>query len=203
MTHLINPIINALHEDDPMPTMPLKPHNVTVQTATVSIQTIRVGKRQVTQAMFRQIPRKPIFDWYDFARYVDQGWYEDRWEDLLVIPDSIGAWGHVQYFWEGDYAGIDYRTNPYTSCSCHVDHRSDDDDYFYGGDGKRHLLYVQHGKPYRAIIFDQPPQCILNSCHSYSPCNPLFSFQDSIVIRDWWQERYAELTALPQLYIAV
>ena len=65
----------------------LTAQEVTVQTAQVEISVIRVGKRQVTQAMFRQIPYKSLIDF-----------------DTLTLRGT--PWGHVRYFWEGCHPGL-------------------------------------------------------------------------------------------------
>ena len=40
----------------------LTAHEATISTAQVEIQTLRVGKKQVTMGMFRQIPYEPLID---------------------------------------------------------------------------------------------------------------------------------------------
>jgi len=62
-------------------------HEATVQTAQVTINVIRVGTKQVTQAMFRQIPYKELIDWDTFT--------------LRGTP-----WGVVRYWWEGCRDGM-------------------------------------------------------------------------------------------------
>jgi hypothetical protein len=61
----------------------LTAHEATIQTASVEIQTLRVGKKQVTMGMFRQLPRAVLLD-YDTLQ-------------LHGVP-----WGHVNYWWDGD-----------------------------------------------------------------------------------------------------
>jgi hypothetical protein len=41
----------------------LTAHEAIIQTASVEIQTLRVGKKQVTMGMFRQLPYKHLIDW--------------------------------------------------------------------------------------------------------------------------------------------
>lgn len=55
--------------------------NVTISTVTVDIQTIRVGNKQMTLSIFRQLPRKSIID--------DHG-------NLIELP-----WGWVNYDHDG------------------------------------------------------------------------------------------------------
>jgi len=66
----------------------LTAHEATISTAQVEIQTLRVGKKQVTMGMFRQIPYEPLIDLDTMT--------------LRGVP-----WGHVRYWWEGcgEYAG--------------------------------------------------------------------------------------------------
>ena len=60
----------------------LTTHEATVQTVQVEIQVLKVGKKQVTMGLFRQLPR-----------------------EVLLDPDTLQLrgvpWGHVQYWWEG------------------------------------------------------------------------------------------------------
>jgi hypothetical protein len=61
----------------------LAAHEAIIQTASVNIQTLRVGKKQVTMGLFRQLPR-----------------------DTLLDPETLQLrgvpWGHVHYWWDGD-----------------------------------------------------------------------------------------------------
>ena len=61
----------------------LTTHEATVQTVQVEIQVLKVGKKQVTMGLFRQLPR-----------------------EVLLDPDTLQLrgvpWGHVQYWWEGE-----------------------------------------------------------------------------------------------------
>ncbi len=64
------------------------PRTVTTQEATieimqVEIQVLKVGKKQVTMGMFRQLPHEPLL--------------EGEEVHLRGVP-----WGHVCYWWEGD-----------------------------------------------------------------------------------------------------
>jgi hypothetical protein len=57
--------------------------DATVQTVSISIQTLRVGTKQVTMGMFRQLPYRDVID---PVTHTLQG----------------RAWGHVEYWWAGD-----------------------------------------------------------------------------------------------------
>jgi len=71
--------------------------NASISTATVGIQVMRIGTKQMTLAVFRQLPTKDIFDQYGY----------------LLAP----AWGWVNYDRDGrspkpfvfSYEGILYR----------------------------------------------------------------------------------------------
>lgn len=72
--------------------------DVAITTATVEIQVIRIGAKQMTLAVFRQLPHKDIFD---------------DWGSLLADP-----WGWINYDWNGpqqpfiySYDGVLYRCN--------------------------------------------------------------------------------------------
>ena len=61
----------------------LTAHEATIQTASVDIHTLRVGKKQVTMGMFRQLPLRSI--------------------TIHPGTDFEGEpWGHVNYWWDGD-----------------------------------------------------------------------------------------------------
>lgn len=61
----------------------LTTHEATVQTAQVEIQVLKVGKKQVTMGLFRQLPLQPLLHRTTLVR---QG----------------NAWGHVNYWWVED-----------------------------------------------------------------------------------------------------
>lgn len=67
--------------------LPLSAESASINTATITIRTVQVGKKQMTQSVFRQLPEAPMVD-------------EEKIE-LLGVP-----WGWVNYRW-GD---IDERT---------------------------------------------------------------------------------------------
>jgi len=61
----------------------LNVHEATVHTVEITIHTLRVGKKQVTMGLFRQLQRAPLVD--------------PRTLTLHGVP-----WGHVHYWWDGD-----------------------------------------------------------------------------------------------------
>src|SRR5262249_15538448 len=58
----------------------LTTEQVTVCTATLPVKTMRLGKRQITQAVFRQLVREQIVD-----------------PETLELRGQ--PWGNVRYFW--------------------------------------------------------------------------------------------------------
>lgn len=64
-----------------MPTIRVR--DATVQTVQVEIHTLRVGQKQVTMGMFRQLQHETLVD--------------PTTVQLLGVP-----WGHVNYWWQGD-----------------------------------------------------------------------------------------------------
>src|SRR6516164_9298276 len=61
----------------------LTAHAATIHTAQVSIQVLRVGTKQVTMGLFRQLPLAPLLDL-----------------DTLAVRGK--PWGQVNYWWDGD-----------------------------------------------------------------------------------------------------
>jgi hypothetical protein len=69
------------------------PRTITTQEATVDImqveiQVLKVGKKQVTMGLFRQLPHEPLLEGEDVH--------------LRGVP-----WGHVNYWWDGDGSQAD------------------------------------------------------------------------------------------------
>jgi hypothetical protein len=73
----------------------LTTHEATIQTAQVAIQVLRVGKKQVTMGMFRQLPHKPLVDWWDMVDAAERGWWEE--ESPLRIQGR--PWGPGNDWW--------------------------------------------------------------------------------------------------------
>jgi hypothetical protein len=61
----------------------LTAQEATIQTAQVEIRVMKVGKKQVTMGMFRQVPHKPF-------------------HDPLTLERQGVPWGWVHYWWDGD-----------------------------------------------------------------------------------------------------
>jgi hypothetical protein len=64
--------------------MTLNTTEASITETTVSVQVVKIGKRQLTQRVFRQIHRQQIID--------------HKTCSLKGIP-----WGHVNYFWSSEY----------------------------------------------------------------------------------------------------
>ena len=52
-------------------------HAATIQTATVEIQVMRIGKKQVTMGMFRQLPYRTFVDWPAVLGRLDDGLHNE------------------------------------------------------------------------------------------------------------------------------
>src|SRR5262245_11106481 len=72
--------LNVCPKETPMPAI-LKVQEAKVQTAQITIKALKVGAKQVTMGLFRQLPYKQILD--------------PETVELRGLP-----WGHVEYFWE-------------------------------------------------------------------------------------------------------
>ena len=70
--------------------MAITTNQATVIETTVSVQVVKIGKRQLTQRVFRQIHRYEIID--------------TKTCSLRGTP-----WGHVNYFWPGEYHDVHSR----------------------------------------------------------------------------------------------
>jgi hypothetical protein len=73
----------------------LAAHEAIIQTASVNIQTLRVGKKQVTIGLFRQLPYGELIEW-NMLGAVCGG--------FPVATVYAGTpWGHVNYWWDGHH----------------------------------------------------------------------------------------------------
>jgi len=61
----------------------LTAHEATIHTTQVEIQVLKVGRKQVTMGLFRQLPLRTITLPHDTTFFGE-------------------PWGHVHYWWEGD-----------------------------------------------------------------------------------------------------
>jgi hypothetical protein len=75
--------------------MKFSAHEATITTARVEIKTLTIGGKQVTLAVFRQLPEE---DWLD-ANGHPKGW---AWGTVNYHPDSGCKlwWGHLHVVWQ-------------------------------------------------------------------------------------------------------
>lgn len=66
--------------------VPLDAAQATITTCNVSVHVIRIGKRQLTQSVFRQLPTRRLIN-----------------EDIPVLCDGAVIWGWVNYLCEGGH----------------------------------------------------------------------------------------------------
>ena len=159
-------------------------HVATIQTATVEIQTMKVGKKQVTMGMFRQLPYRQIIDPSALEWFARLGPLDDEQYFSFLLHGQ--PWGHVNYWWYG----------------------ADTEDYFYAHRGhiyypnaipchgeKRHVVWQSVDEEpstlYRSIVCEQPASFFLEGVP-----NP-----DDV--RALWAPCWDKLARLPQLFIAV
>ena len=80
----------------------LTAHEAIIQTASIDIQTLRVGKKQVTMGLFRQLPLMSI----------------------TTYPGTLfqgNPWGYVNYWWDGDgRQSSEYTDKPITATALHI-----------------------------------------------------------------------------------
>jgi hypothetical protein len=160
-------------------------HEATIQTATVAIQTLRVGKKQVTMGMFRQLPYRHFVDWNILAICCADE--DDEEPPCSYYPHLDGKmWGHVNYWWAGDDIEDVFYTNAGGSYSPGGAHR-------HGG--KRHVVWQsvddEASVLYRCIVCERIPTWVIQQCgHEHK-------------MRFLWACYWERLCKLPQLFIAV
>lgn len=63
--------------------LPLSAESASINTATITIRTVQVGKKQMTQSVFRQLPKAPMVDEVKVELLgVPWGWVNYRWGDI-------------------------------------------------------------------------------------------------------------------------
>ncbi|QIY72060.1 hypothetical protein HEP84_25830 [Streptomyces sp. RLB1-33] len=66
------------------------PQNVTVTTATIEVKTLTLGKRQITQSVFRQLVEEPLID--ESGAFCGQPWgYINHCPDKKVAADDLSG----------------------------------------------------------------------------------------------------------------
>ena len=65
------------------PLLPLEAAAAAIQTTTITIRTLQVGKKQMTQSAFRQLPEADLVDQDEVVlNGVPWGWVNYRWGDV-------------------------------------------------------------------------------------------------------------------------
>jgi hypothetical protein len=76
-------------------------HEAAVHTTEVSIQVLKVGKKQVTMGLFRQLPQRSL--------------------TAYPRPEFVGEpWGYVNYWWDGDGRQDFTYSNPAPLTALHI-----------------------------------------------------------------------------------
>jgi hypothetical protein len=153
----------------------LTAHEATVQTAQVEIRVMKVGKKQVTMGMFRQLPYEDLIRFDLLAASLED---EDESPLQWTGDRATTLWGHVNYWWVGDYSG----DNTYT----------DDWRQWIGRGERRHIVWESAGVLKRSIICTEVPLWVIQE------------WGNEVKIRTTWRKIWNEMIApLPQLFIAV
>jgi hypothetical protein len=164
----------------------LTAHEATIQTAQVAIKVLRMGKKQVTMGMFRQLPVRPIVPWWDFVEAEQSG----SWEEASPLRVHGVPWGHVNYWW----AGTERENEAYLT---------EDGALQYSPGERLHLVWQQEEGLYRSMVYSDLPAAVM-AC-----VGPEDDYTTPILqarrgeMATWWRQTWRALAALPQLYIAV
>jgi hypothetical protein len=68
----------------------LTPNEVTVTTASAEVRIITLNGKQLTQAVFRQLPEVYPLAWGE----------DERGEPLPYLREGVALWGRVNYHWK-------------------------------------------------------------------------------------------------------
>jgi len=162
--------------------------DVMVQTVQVEIQVLKVGKKQVTMGMFRQLPLRPLFPWWTLIEDAANGWWDE--EDPAPLHLRGTPWGHVHYWWDAN----DREKPEYLTPSGRLQ--------FDCGE-RLHLLWCDQGRLSRDIVYEATPQAILDASDPYGRDErPVLQPYREEIVR-WWQAEWQGFRQLPQLFIAV
>jgi hypothetical protein len=117
----------------------LTAQEATIKTAQVEIQVLKVGNKQVTMGMFRQLPYRDLINWLNLPI-----------EDLSQANDPTivrgEPWGHVNYWWTGDDEKDDTYTDEYGRWLPHGE--------------KRHIVWQDEEQLCRAIVCERLPKWV-------------------------------------------
>lgn len=76
-------------------TSPITVHNAAIRTATVTVRALTIGGKQVTQAVFRQLPEEP----WEIARHAGpHSW----WGHVRYCPKDCTYRDHRHVIWQDD-----------------------------------------------------------------------------------------------------
>lgn len=153
---------------------------VSIETVQVSIQCVRIGPKQMTQAVFRQVPSQILITGFGLASHHGPTY-------ALWTPDDVQLWGTINYFWPQCDAEAYAVVSPPVCVS---------------GTPHVHVLYAQHGRLFRDCLMypsyvREVIRCQISargaeSAGYLSPYGALYE--------TFWNDR---VEGLPQLFIAV
>jgi hypothetical protein len=152
-------------------------HEATVQTVSIAIQTLRVGKKQVTMGLFRQLPYAQVVNWRALVKSLSG---EER--PLLKGP----LWGAVNYWWADDHQRDDTYTNEHG--------------YWLPHGEKRHLVWQDEETLCRSIVCEKLPRWLFSPQPSHWSLTRPGAKEE---LEALWSSIWLDITALPQLFIAV
>jgi hypothetical protein len=174
----------------------LTAHEATIQTAQVEIQVLKVGKKQVTMGMFRQLPYKSILDWpgiYDAHRlgFWDSVFPTERFRGAPPFRLAGRPWGHVNYFWAENVA----ENKAYFDSTRLLQRERGE---------ILHLVWQDGAGLYRDIVYSQAPTA---GIFTWRFPDPPYHIPLAAPRRDeleaWCVRTYWSLAAFPQLFVAV
>ena len=115
-----------------------------IETVSISARVIRIGKRQMTQAVFRQLELEQLYD-----------------SSIEKVKGVV--WGRVNYFWDGCSHG--YRGHEYSSLGdrvhLHILWQKGEElrrdcvpkpDTWVGNTEEDRVLHIQHVEFYKALL---------------------------------------------------
>lgn len=153
---------------------------VSIETVQVSIQCVRIGPKQMTQAVFRQVPSQLLITGFGLTSRHDRTY-------ALWTPDDVQLWGTVNYFWPQCDAEAYGLVSPPVSVSCapHV-----------------HVLYAQHGRLLRDCLLypGYVHQLIRAQARTSGAEREGHLTTYGALYETFWSDR---VEGLPQLFIAV
>jgi hypothetical protein len=136
----------------------------TIQTATVDVSVIRIGKRQLTQSVFRQLPKGSFFE------ILDEDSPESFEKKPLEIFFNQNVWGKVVYYFD------------------HYKDRLDGFHLVFSKDGKLYRQWVD--KDGIELPFKTDLYAPLGTYYSITSLKGIYNFNNGeISSRDWSGEK--------------